>query len=313
MRSPSERHIDAALSNISVAYRNKATGYAATQIMPVVRVGKQSDKYYEFGKENLTRSDSRRQDKTKSNRASYSLSEESYYCESYALHDYVTDKDRKNSDFGDPEMDTTEFLTDKILLDYEYSVASYLTNTSNLTNYVTLSGTSQFSDYTNSLPQTVFETGKVSVYANTFREANVALIPYAVAQKLALHPHVKDVLKYTDPATITRSGLPPVLWGLRVIEAGAGYNSANIGQTAVLAPIWGKNIIIAHVPDAPGLKTISMGYTFSWQDEGAEMISVSKWDEPSIGKGGVAIEPEMNFDKKITAVGAGYLITAAIA
>ena len=245
MRSPNERHIDAALSNISVAYRNALTAYVAMIILPIISVGKRSDKYFVFDKGNMSRSDSRRKDKTKANRVSYELSEDSYYCENYALYDIVSDEDRENSDFGQPEADSTEFLTDKILLDYEYLVASHLTDTSNMTQNTTLSGTAQFNDYTNSDPKTVIQTGKSAIFTATGKKANTMVVPYEVALTLANHPHVQDVLKYTDDKILTRSGLPPVLWGLNVLEAGASENTAKKGQTDSLSALWGKNIIIA--------------------------------------------------------------------
>jgi hypothetical protein len=50
MPSPTVRdvHIDSAMSEISIAYRNKL--YIAPQVFPVVSVEKRSDKYFVFGR-----------------------------------------------------------------------------------------------------------------------------------------------------------------------------------------------------------------------------------------------------------------------
>ena len=52
------KHIDAALSNISIAYRNGV--FIAERVLPVVPVLKQSDKYYTHGKEAFNVLDDRR-------------------------------------------------------------------------------------------------------------------------------------------------------------------------------------------------------------------------------------------------------------
>jgi len=303
MRTPQERHIDAALSEVSIKYAN--SGFAAMQILPPVYVSKQSNKYYEFGKENLHRSMARRQNGTPSNRVSYTLSDSSYFCNEYALHDVVTGLDRNESDFGDPDVDSVEVLTEKLMLEYEYEVASMLTTSGNYTNSVSL--THEWDDYTNSTPQSDVSTAKTTIYAATLKEANTMVIPYATAQALALHPHVKDILKYTDPNTILRSGLPTVLWGLRVIEAGAGYASTKYGQTETLTALWGESVVIAHVAENPGPKTLSFGYSFANMPKGKPW-QVASWAYPDGGEGGMKHEVFSRLDPVMTCETAGYLI-----
>ncbi len=58
MPDPANVHIDQALTNFAISYRNLAM--VASEILPIVPVIKESDKYYKFGREELRDIDSAR-------------------------------------------------------------------------------------------------------------------------------------------------------------------------------------------------------------------------------------------------------------
>lgn len=41
---------------------------------------------------------------------------------------------------------------------------------------------------------------------------------------------IDELRKYTDPGLLRESGLPPVLWGLKVLESEASYDASPDGD-----------------------------------------------------------------------------------
>ena len=75
--TPNDVHIDSALSNISIAYRNEA--YIADKVFPIVPVQKQSDYYFVFGKSMWYQDNvAVRAPGTRAARADYSVTSASY-------------------------------------------------------------------------------------------------------------------------------------------------------------------------------------------------------------------------------------------
>lgn len=85
-------HVDAPLSNISIAFRNEL--YIAEKVFPVVPVQKQSDLYFKFDKAAWFRDEAKvRAPGTRASRVEYSLSAPGpYACVEYAAAKTVPDK-----------------------------------------------------------------------------------------------------------------------------------------------------------------------------------------------------------------------------
>ena len=54
--TPSSVHIDAPLTNLTIAYVQDQTNFVADKVFPTVSVERQSDKYYEYDRANMNRS-----------------------------------------------------------------------------------------------------------------------------------------------------------------------------------------------------------------------------------------------------------------
>lgn len=310
---PNERdlHIDAALTAISLKYQNG--GYIAPLIAPKVNVAKISDKIKVYDSTHLKRIDTLRKNKAESQLLDWGMStDDSYLCEGYAVHDIVSQDDIDNSDNPvKPAIDTTETLTDVIDLDYEYRVATLVCTAGSYAsaNKVTLSGTSQWSDYSSGVsdPISNIKTAKAAIRASSGKVPNVIAMDYKVALTLAHHPDIVDLRKYTNPELLTASGLPPVLFGLKVLEAGVIQDTAKKGQTMALSPVWGTYCLVGYSEPQPHLKSISLALTFDWK--GREVTK--DWDYKA--KGWYIEVSQRGLDEKLIAASCGYLITGAIA
>ena len=308
MLDASRVHIDSALSNLSVQYKNASL--IAELVAKVLVVAKKTDKYFIYGKQAFKLVETRRRSGAESNEAHLKLDQASYSCDRHSLHDIITDEVRKNADTPlNPEMDSTEFLTDLILLRLEKTVATAMTTTANYanSNYTTLSGTTQWSDYANSVPLTNIKSGKAVIRKLIGREPNSIIFGGDVAETLALHPDIKELRKYTDVNLLTSAGLPPKILGLKVYEGKATENEAYEGISESMAYIWGKYAIIAYIPDRIGTKSLAPWITI--RTTGFRFTK--KWREEK--REGDIIEVNDEFDVKEVADECAYLVVDAIA
>jgi hypothetical protein len=328
-----EIHHDQFLTDISLGFPNQ--GLVAEQLFPSVLVKKQSDKYYIFGREAwLPEVGDYRAPGTEANEIpGLTVSSDTYYAQEHALQIAVTDEERENSDTQfQPEQDGTELVTSKILLGREVAMQAMVTTTANFASglSITLSGTSQFSDYVNSDPIGVIKTGIRAVNQKVFFDPNTAVIPYQVMSILEDHPDIIERIKYSERAILTPEIIAAV-FGLtgRVIVPGVGIGVGQVGAAgnAISATyLWGKDVLLAWVPPRAGLRIPAFAYEYVWsyqqgQSRGAQ--AVDRWREERrksdlirVGRRydlkmvGVEINPASgDFGKSVV----GYLIKNAIA
>ena len=114
----SQVHVDAILTNMSIAYMQEQDNFIASRVFPTVNVAKQSDKYFTYTQADFYRDQAKvRADGTESAGSGYGLSTDTYSSAVYALHKDIGDQVRANSDAPlDPDMDATRFLTHQMMI-----------------------------------------------------------------------------------------------------------------------------------------------------------------------------------------------------
>jgi hypothetical protein len=303
-------HIDQALTNISIGYKNEQ--YIADSIFKPVPVNKQSDKYYVFGKERFRVIDDRRAPGSESNEVNWRLSLDQYYCEGHALRHAIPDEEMQNADDTfNLEADAVELLTDVILLNKEVDAASKLLNPDNYDSGLVQSLNVKWSDFTNSNPIADIEDAKSAIHRRSGLRANTLIISEPVFNVLKIHPKLIESIKYTQLGVLTKD-LMATLFGVDNILVGSALKSTatNPGQADVLNYIWGNSAVLAYIPPTPGKKVASIGYTFMWNKDGQGAVAVRKWYEQ--GRRATMIEVERWYDQKIVSNVAGFLITDVI-
>lgn len=318
-------HIDRALTSISVGW---PTGNLAGEVLfPAVKVLKQSDKYYVFGREGWLPENDYRAPGTQANEVvGAALSTDTYYAQEHSLQIAVTDEERQNADPPmAPDRDGTNIITSKLMLGRERILQTLATTAANYASGLstTLSGTSQWNDYANSDPISDLRTGKVAVNARIFTDPNVAVIPYQVMAKLEDHPDFLERIKYSERAIFSPELLASVLGFDRVVVPGVGINTANAGQPSTLSYLWGKDVVLAYVPSGPGLRIPAYGYEFVWGGAGGGQAQyVDRWREDR--RKSDVLRVCRYYDVKLVAQGdvgtadagksiAGYVIKTAVA
>lgn len=308
MPSPQDLHIDALMTNFSIAYRNlEAVG---DRLFPFVPVTKQSNKYdiLDPTKDAFRVRETRRAPRSRSSTVEWSNGTGTYFCENYAVNAGVDDDERKNADDPiKPEERATQTALDVIIVAREDRIATKATTAGSFSaaNKQTLAGATQWSDITSD-PRGVFDTAKSAVRIAVGKIVNRSIMPFAVFQKVSLVTKVLDAIKYTNLGVATVGLLSQYLGIGEIVVAQMIKNTANEGQTAVMADIWGKFCVIAYVEDGAGLGGMTFGKTFQWNAR-----EVRRWREDP--KHTDFFEPNESTDENLVAVDAGYLVSAAIA
>lgn len=306
-------HIERNLTNYSQRIKNP--NFVNERLFPPMMVKFEADKYIVYGTEHFNLIETVRANGAESAQIDWTFTESNYFAEEHSARDIVTDRDRANADKPlTLDVDTLELVSDAVMLRKEYDAAQIARDTANYTNGNTsaLSGTSQWSDYSNSTPLDDFKTAQLSVFQQARVYTNTVVLPYEAAITLAYHPTILELVKYTHGNLLqTLEGglgegmLPKKLFGMDVVVAGAAYNSANPGQQDSLSDVWGKDVIFAYVEKAPKLKSISYGKTFRTEKY------VRKWREES--RHGDWVEYNDIYDLALTASATGYLLQSVIA
>lgn len=304
--------VDGLLSNASSAYVPE--GCIADSLFPMLKFAQYTGKLGGYGKSHLRIENTVIGGKGKYREVeSITRSTTGFAIEGHGLAGMVSKQDYKNViDPFDAEKDETMGLSTILLLEKEKGLADALTSTSVITQNQTLSGTSQFSDYSNSDVVSKNNTAKKAVRDGCGAVVNTIIMEYGVAEVLRYHPQLLDLLgfKFAKPGGLTNEDLARALGVDKVIVPNAMYNSAKEGQTAVLAPVWGKHMIYAVIPQSAQKYQISLGYQVRLDGSSPRKVYKEALFNPP---GATSILVEDEYDMLLSDVSAAYLIKDAVA
>jgi len=307
--APLVGHLDAALTNFAKKFSNNEL--IADRIAPAVLVGRQSDKYYIYGREGQELTEQQlRATGAPAEAIRIALSTDSYFCRSHALAANIADEDRPGyAEAGDIEQDAVQTMMEKILLQREKELATMLTDTAQVTNNITLAGGDQWSDLLNSDPIGVVETGKSKI-----RESGVApnfmAVGEAVFTKLIQNREIKELFKYVQRGRLNEQDLAAV-FGVEEFLVGRAVEVA----AGVPGFVWGKHAIIGYRNRAAGRMDVSGVKTFRWSAAPGTSsgIGVVKARHPNPTAKSDIVGADDYYHQKITAVQTLYLVKNAVA
>jgi hypothetical protein len=308
-------HVDRLLTNISIGYGNSS--YIADQILPVVRVGRQSDKYVVYDKSHWFRNEARlRAPGTASQRGGWTYSNAAYYCDRFSFGHEIYDADRANADDNFAlDREATEFVADKILMQREVSAAAkfFTTGVWGLDRVGTTNFT-QWSDYANSNPLSDIGEWMDSVEASIGREPNTLVLGKQAWLKLKWHPDLIDTIKYTQRAQMTVDLAAALFEVQRILIGRAIYTNSPEGTaegSVAYSRIWGKNALLLYVPPAPGVRTPAAGYTFVWDYWPNALMYIKRMRDEQ--RETDIIEGNSFYAQVVTGAAAGVFASAAVA
>jgi hypothetical protein len=325
---PSTLYVDPILTGFSVGYKDQQL--YSEDIMPSTPVNTQSGRYRVFDRSDWLIYPDRREPGTVANEIrGRKWSEDTFKTVEHSLQAPVHDEERQelNSQGGlakdvfggalqiDPERDAVELVTRSLLLGHEKKVADLIRNTANYPagNFVTLSGTSQWTDYTNGVssvsdPVNDIRTARRVIFNLTGRNPNTLVIPKQGMDYILNHPRV--VARYQN-FTLTNDDAFLQLAGFEgdLIQVDSGYNAAdNIDATENFTYLWGKDVWIGIVDKTPGQQTKTFGKTFV-QPYPAGTRPTDRWrEEPRKSD---LFRVSWKYDLKVVSNVAGYIIKTA--
>ena len=302
--------VDPEMTGVAIAYHNEK--YIADDILPRKPVGKQNFKYKSFPKGTFLSIPETLVGRTgKPNQVELGYTELDSSTFDHALDDPVPVADVENAPPGyNPYLSATEFVSDLIELDRELRVATMVFDANNYAagNKVTLSGTSQFSDFTNSTP---IATIQAAIDACFYRP-NKAVLGRAVWTKLSQHPDiVAAVNRNSGTKGIASRRAVADLFELDDLLVGEGwYNTAKPGQTVSISRMWGKDMTLFY---QNSMADTMRGVTFGITAQFGTRISGKVEDKDMGMRGGHRTRVGESVKELILANDLAYLIKDAVA
>lgn len=298
------------LTAIAIGYRN--TRLIADSVLPRTPVGKQDFKYLLYNlADGFTVPDTKVGRKGKVNEVEFSATEQTASTEDFGLEDPIPQADIDNAPVNyDPLGRGTEGITDLILLDREVRTANLVfnANTYGANNKVTLSGTSQFSDFANSDPIATIQTALDSV----IMRPNVMTIGRPAFSVLCRHPKLCKAIygNNTDAGIVTAAQIAQLFELEEVLIGEAFLNTAKKGQTVSLSRVWGKHLALTYRDkNATTRGRMAFGYTTQFGNRIA-----GSWPDKDIGlRGGTRVRVGESVKELICAPDLGYFIQNAVA
>lgn len=300
-------HIDQRLSDISISFQQEE--FVQDELFPEKAVSKGSDEFTIFDKQNLHQiADDEIGKHSEANQLQIGSTTDNYAVKNYALVDYITEEDRDNADdVFEIEVERTEALTSGILLNREIRGAALATG---LTTNFSVPGV-KWDVLATSTP-----VADIEAAANTmFIRPNVMIISRPVFDILKFHPDILAKIGggFTGLQMATVD-MFKTLFGVDIVKiAGARSSSTKPPKAAVLARVWGDNVVLARVVNPTGKRIATFGCLFAQKLGGGATFRVRKWEMPGKGVGGTtAIQVEHRSVAKVKAEDYGFVIKDAL-
>jgi len=327
MPQPTRRqvHVDRPLSALSIALMQDNSERVSDSFFPVVKVDKRSDTYYTYDTGELFRTDAEeRAPGTPAVRRGWKISTDTYTCKRYDVAVPIDDETDENADeVLNMYEDAVQVITQDLAIkrDVIWATKYFATGIWTTDDDGVASGPSgtQFLrfDASNSTPIEVIRSRLSTVQALTGKRPNKMLVGRAVFEVLMDHSTILDRLATTGLKVANAQTLAQILDLEEVKVADTLRNTAKEGQTKSMSRVFGKHILLAYVPKAPGKKIASAGYTFSWKKfdktipgAGSLAAAVKRWRDENIESD--VIEGSMYFDHKVISADLGAFLENCI-
>jgi len=318
----SDVHVNAPLTNISIAYIQEAQNFIADRVFPMVPVQKQSDRYFAYDRGDFFRVEAQeRAPATQSAGSGFDIDNTpTYYAKLYAVHKDVDDQVRANADAPiNMDRDSTIFVTQQCLLKREKVWAdNYFTTgvwDTDQTGVAAAPGANQFLqwDQTGSTPIEDVTNQGVQIAQLTGYKPNVLVLSPFVFNVLRNHPNVTDRIKYTQRAVVTTDILAGLFEVDRVLVPWGVINTAAEGATDSFSFIYGKSALLVYANPRPSIMQPSGGYIFAWTGllgAGAYGNRIKRFRMEELAAD--RIEGEIAFDAKLIAPALGKFFASAV-
>lgn len=298
----SDVHVNKPLTNLSIAYIQKAEDFIADKVFPLVPVMKQSDRYFVYSKDYWFRTASqKRAPASESAGSGFKIDNTpTYFADVWAVHQDVDDQTRQNADNPlDMDRDATLFVTQQQLLRREIQFMSQYMKAgiwnSGLGDFTP--AVSWLSDLSNPIQD--IDNEKTAIKQKTGFMPNTLVVSTDVFFRLRNHPVILDRIKYTQRGIISEDLLATLFGVEKFLVASAVLNSAQENTAGSYGYLMQNSCLLVYSNKAPSILQPSGGYIFAWQGlfgAGAAGGRISSFRMEHLKAD--RIEGEMAFDMK---------------
>jgi hypothetical protein len=313
--TPGDVHVNAPLTNMSLAYVQGNEAFVADRVFPNIPVQKQSDRYWTYDRGHFWRdSMALRAPATESKGIEYSVdSTPTYYTPVNALHHDIPDELRANADSPlSPDRETTLLITQLAMVKREKDwVGKYLTGVTGTWTSAVTGAAGTVWDNGASDPIAAVRLAKRTIAQSTGVDPNKMVMGRAVFDALLDHPDIVDRIKYGQtpgsPA-LTNAQILAQIFGLdEILTSNAVENVSSEGIANSFSFIAGKHALLVYAAPSPGLMTPSAGYTFSWTGfYGATAMGFRIKRFRMDSRNSDRVEIDMAYDQKLVSADLGY-------
>lgn len=307
------------LTGIAIAYKNDQSKYIYSRVLPTVPVVAREFEWIEYNTpENYRIPDTAVGRISRPNQVEFTGTRKGDSVIDYALDSPVPQSDIDAAIAGyDPLQRATMQVADLVMLDREKRCADlvFTLGTYDSTVRTTLSGTSQWSDYTNSDPITAIN----AALDIPLVRPNIWVIGRAAWTVLRSHPKVINALRGYEGTTITSGN-----FGMVAAQDLAAYfeldeliigdsrsNTARLGQAGSYSRLWGKHSAFLVRNSFAGLT--GGGVTFGMTAQFGSSVAATIPDANIGMKGGVYVRVGESVKEVIASNLAGYFFQNCIA
>jgi len=323
MPQPTRMHIDAPLTNMSVAFDQQDSAFIFDKVFPVLPVDNLSDKFWEFPLEDWLRDEAqRRAGGTESAGGGFGVNSGAYSCDTFAWHKDIDDQTKNSSDsMLQLDRAATSFVVNRLRMKQERQFLADFFGTGKWGTDLT--GTAadetglnfiQWSNPNTSSPLKTIKRAKRAIVSQTGLMPNVLTLGYDVYDALTDHPDILDRVKYTSSDAVTKDVLARYFEVDKVLVSESVVNTAQEGLAASTDFNLGKVALLSYSAPEPGLMTPTAGYQFRWKGVSQGLgttIGTKRFRMEHLASD--RIEGEVSFDNKIISAPLGVYLSGVVA
>jgi hypothetical protein len=314
--------VDPVLTNVSRAISQSSSVYLWSKVLPPLPSGgKQTGTYHIWGAETFMPTSSASPsggDLQRSISGPFtrgkvaSLSTGTFKCVEYGFEEPLDRTAKRRSDAVlNLEKNVNAAALTRVLGAQEQRMIDLAFSTGSVTQNTTLGGTAQWSDYANSDPVSVIETGIQTIFAATGLVPGpthdlVAVTNEQVWKKLKWHPQLGGIKGSAGSQMVTPEDMMRH-FGFTEFNVHYGLkNNVKDGQATSLARMLGKDMLIFFRARSLAPEVLTFGVSFVEQD-----LTTEVYEEPQIGSDIYRVKQSV--DEVLFAASCGYLIKTAVA
>lgn len=261
-------HVDVPMSNVLLNRRPE--GFIADQFIPITPVAKQSDMYYKFRHGEWARFEAGmtlRAPRTEPRKVHFSVTSDTYYAHNYALGTDWAVEDEVNADAVlNWANNHGVFLMDRLMMDYEWRIAQFATNTSNV-GTVTVVTCGWFNNGAPIYRQML--DYKEQYRQRTGMVPNTLVVPETIIRYIKTNSQLCAVLFGDRGGVPTLAQLAGLLEIEKVLVPKTQVNTFGEQETVngswSYSDVWGTDSIwMAHTKTLPGMMTDTWIQAFRW-------------------------------------------------